>query len=401
MILPPPLMVSEPGSFAEHTIVVRIPKIVDDVLACNAYPPDIVADLLALKRELAMGLVAPLREATDDVAFWQQAWEPWRSRTWRQLPWFFAEAYFYRRLLEAVRYFQVGPWYHVDPFDPLKREELARSLNTMAGYSQSFPPTDPIDEQFGRWLQRSLWGNRADLSNSVVYGRVLAASADRREIPGQENDKLLIDHTARAWTLLSAGKVRSLGFVTDNGGLELLSDLRLVDWLLAHNLVREVHLHMKQQPYFVSDAMPKDLLMTIDALQSAPQDILRALGTRVGHALASGSLSVHDHPFWTTSLGFHAFPDDLRRKLGRLDLLVIKGDVNYRRLLDDRHWDPTTDLAEITRDMPTSLLALRTLKGELIVGLEAGQAEFLARLDPQWLLNGERGLIHLVNVPSA
>ena len=105
-----------------------------------------------------------------------------------------------------------------------------------------------------------------------------------------------------------------------------------------------------------------------------------------------------DDPFWTTCLAFHAFPDDLRSALGRADLLVFKGDVNYRRLLDDRHWPPTSDLATITEDMPASFLVLRTLKGELIVGLRPGQAEALAQLDRNWLLNGERGIIQLVTL---
>jgi hypothetical protein len=46
--------------------------------------------------------------------------------------------------------------------------------------------------------------------------------------------------------------------------------------------------------------------------------------------------------------------------------------------------------------MPSPFLALRTLKAELIVGLEEGQAERLAAEDPDWRINGRRGLVHLV-----
>jgi len=259
---------------------------------------------------------------------------------------------------------------------------------------QSLPGEAPIDEQFALWLQRSLWGNRADLSNLITMAHA------HRQRPSQETDKLLIDHTARAWTLFASGQVGALGLVTDNCGLELLCDLGLIDWLLQHNLASEVRLHMKPQPYFVSDAMAKDLEMTVDALRNAPYDVLRALGERTEGAITNGKLSCHAHPFWATCLGFRAMPDELWSELAGADLLILKGDVNYRRLLDDRHWDPTTDLAAVTRFMPSAFLTLRTLKGELIVGLKAGQAESLARLDPQWLLNGERGLIHLVDRDS-
>jgi len=66
-------MVSEPGSFAEHTIMVRIPGIIDDVVARNAYPRDIVEALTSLKLEMATGLMALLQEEAPDVAFWRQA----------------------------------------------------------------------------------------------------------------------------------------------------------------------------------------------------------------------------------------------------------------------------------------------------------------------------------------
>jgi len=42
-------------------------------------------------------------------------------------------------------------------------------------------------------------------------------------------------------------------------GLELLFDLALADFLLCHGWAREVVLHLKNQPFFVSDAMPKDV----------------------------------------------------------------------------------------------------------------------------------------------
>jgi hypothetical protein len=65
-------------------------------------------------------------------------------------------------------------------------------------------------------------------------------------------------------------------------------------------------------------------------------------------------------------------------------------------LLDDAHWPPTTPLEQIADYFPASLLVLRTLKGEIIAGLEPGQAEALQTWDPAWLINGQRGLIQLV-----
>jgi hypothetical protein len=86
----------------------------------------------------------------------------------------------------------------------------------------------------------------------------------------------------------------------------------------------------------------------------------------------------------------------LHAQLATADLVILKGDVNYRRLLGDRHWPYTARLDEIAASFPQPFLAVRTLKGEIIVGLRPGDADILAASDPTWLINGKRGIIHLV-----
>ena len=382
-------MVSEPGSFAEYTIMHRKPAIITEIIAHNGYDPDIVGELVALGREVTAGLAAPLHEETSDADLWRAAWLPWQGKTWRDLPWFFAETYFYRRVLEVVRYFQAGPGHLLDPFEPQKREALRQGLETLGSFYASFPQGAPLEARFALWLERSLWGNRADLSNPEV-----TAKAQRMKPGGAEH--LLVDHRAAAWKLLVEGRAQRLDLVTDNCGLELLSDLGLLDLLLAQGLVSTVHLHLKGQPFYVSDAMVKDLTATLSALRDAQTPELQGLGRRLNKAMEVGRLIAHDHAFWTTFRFFREFPEDLALMLAQSDLILLKGDVNYRRLIEDRHWPPTSDLETIAAYMPSSFLALRTLKGELIVGLPEGLAERLAQEDPTWLINGERGLIHLV-----
>jgi hypothetical protein len=124
---------------------------------------------------------------------------------------------------------------------------------------------------------------------------------------------------------------------------------------------------------------------------------VQALGERLRRHLATGDLALEADPFWTSHLMFRDFPPGLRDTLARSDLVVLKGDVNYRRLLDDRHWPQTTPLVRIAAYFPAPLLVLRTLKGEIQVGLAPGQAEALAAEDPGWLINGRRGLVQYCN----
>jgi hypothetical protein len=205
----------------------------------------------------------------------------------------------------------------------------------------------------------------------------------------QQRHNILINHTEQAAALLSPG-VERVDFVNDNSGRELLFDLALADFLLNYEWVNMVVFHLKNQPFFVSDAMPQDVEASLARLRRT------TLGRRLGEHLAAGNLILRDHPFWTSFLMFRQMPPTLITELASSDLVILKGDVNYRRLLDDRHWPHTTLMEVIADYFPAPFLALRTLKGEIMVGLESGQAEQLAARDPTWLINGKRGIIQLV-----
>jgi uncharacterized protein with ATP-grasp and redox domains len=385
-------MTSEPGSFARKTIVERKPQIIKQVIADNGYPPEIVSALAAFQQEIAQRPLQPLKELAPDAAFWNREVAAHQGKTWLELPWYFAETHFYRRLLEAVRYFQPGPWQGHDPFAAPKRAQAQAAvtwlaLSNVGGLAEAQAPSDDAEptQIFETALHSSLWGNRADLSNLTVLEQARGGASTRGE-----RQHLVIDHTAAVASYLSAG-VKRVDFVNDNVGLELLFDLVLAEYLLSEGWVRQVTFHLKNQPFFVSDAMPLDVQETLSLLRA------EALGQRLNEMLAAGRLALKTEAFWTSYLMFRQMPPALKAELAGSDLVIVKGDVNYRRLLDDRHWPHTARMEEIAAYFPAPFLVLRTLKGEIMVGLEPGQAEDLAAQDPTWLINGRRGIIQFVS----
>jgi hypothetical protein len=402
MSYPPPLMTSEPDSFARKTIVERKPQIIAEVSRAHCYPPEIQAGLLAFADEIASQPIQPLHERAPDVDLWNGAWTAHQGHTWLNVPWYFAETFFYRRLMEVVRYYQPGPWHCVDPFGPQKAAQLDGALDTFASLLAVQDPSEP-EEAFRLRMYDALWGNRADLSNRTISNRTVGLAQCGGE--GQEHERLLIDDTPRVWRHLLDRAPARIDVVADNSGLELLLDLRLADWLLQRGPARgttqghAVRLHLKRMPFFVSDATVRDLEHTLERLVAAGPPSA-ALAARLHDALASGAFSLHDDPFWSTCLSYHQIPAHIRQELAASDLVLFKGDVNYRRLLDDRHWPHTARLADIARNaphhVPAPFCALRTLKGELIVDLAPGQAEALAAADPMWMINGERGVVQFV-----
>ncbi|KAE9259025.1 hypothetical protein PR003_g34968, partial [Phytophthora rubi] len=76
--------------------------------------------------------------------------------------------------------------------------------------------------------------------------------------------------------------------------------------------------------------------------------------------------------------------------------VIIKGDLNYRRLLGDRLWPPSTPVEEAVPYFPTAFVSFRTLKSNPIVGIPVDVVEKLEKEDPKWRYNGKRGTIQSV-----
>jgi uncharacterized protein with ATP-grasp and redox domains len=386
--VPPLIMTSDPGSFARRTFEVRIPVILMEALALNpSFDEEIRCNIAALHEELTAGAIRGLIEEAPDRPFWDAAAAPYVGRSWLEVPWYWAEAFFYRRVLEATRYFQPGPWQGIDPYAAKKRAEWAPDAapRAVAQLLESLPDDD-IAAQFERLLHAALWGNRTDLSYMV------AAHLGATAAPIDEHDNLLVDDSALLWRFLQANADGRVAILADNAGTELLMDVALLDFLLCTGLAAEVHLHLKPQPLFVSDALIQDLADGLDALALGGGAAAK-LARRVEGHIVAGELILKTHWFNASSLCYSQVPEDLWADLARMDLVLVKGDANYRRLLDDAHWPSTTSFADAVEYFPAPMAALRTLKGEIIVGLAPGRAERLAREDPAWLVNGRRGVI--------
>ncbi|MDW8317831.1 MAG: damage-control phosphatase ARMT1 family protein [Anaerolineae bacterium] len=389
-VLPPLILTSDPASFAHHTLRVRVPAILDETLALNDFPADVADRLAALRREITDGAVRPLVEEAPDRAFWDAAVAPYVGRSWLDVPWYWAEAYFYRRVLEAIGYFQPGPWQGYDPFAAKKGQEwqpeaAPRSVEALL----SELPADSAG-RFRRLLLASLWGNRADLSYAVAADLARGSAAD-------EAAYLLVDDTASVWRYLTAQRSArrdglSIALIADNAGTELAMDLALADWLLQAGLATQLDLHLKPQPFYVSDAMARDVAAGLTALAGGGPRA-QQLSQRLWAQLDAGRLRLTTHWFYASSLFYAEAPDDWRQAVAGYDLAIVKGDANYRRLVGDRHWPHTTPFADVVAHFPAPVVALRTFKAELAVGLQPGQAEQQAARDPQWLVNGRCAVI--------
>ena len=358
----------------------------------RAWPPEITANLNQLLAEIPEAPLRPLPDrAAADAAAWDVYLAPFLGQSWYEAPWIVVEAYLFRRILAAIHYFDDLPNSAIDPYANQKRhgvQAAAAALPLLSQETARWHKEGYADRSLAYFLTAALWGNQADLSLWAPEAE------DRPEHLGDDRyaDQIIVDDTAKVISHLNS-KHDHLAMINDNTGLELIADLYLVDFLLGTHVVNQVELHLKAQPTFVSDATMPDVVETLTFLAEAAVPEAQAVGQRLQQHRANGRLHWRSHPFWTSPLSFWEMPADLADLLAKSDLVISKGDANYRRLLGDRHWPLTTPFDQIVNYFPAPLAVLRTCKSEVAVGLSREQVTSLPEQDPHWLTNGRWGMI--------
>ena len=212
-------------------------------------------------------------------------------------------------------------------------------------------------------------------------------------------ESLVVDHTDSVLDALQGA--RRIHIVLDNAGPELACDLLLAARLLAGGSGRTITLHAKRTPFFVSDATEADVEQTLALFASDPDPALSAAGRALGGAAREGRLVSGEHWFWSSPLHFSRMPADLRARLADADITIVKGDANYRRLLEDRRWDPWESMDRIAAGFPSAFACLRTMKSEIVVDVSRPDVARLQAEDPGWLTNGRRGIVRYCRAAGA
>ncbi|MCU0475521.1 MAG: damage-control phosphatase ARMT1 family protein [Anaerolineae bacterium] len=384
--LVPPIRTDGTNDFADRTVKIRIPDILDQTLAANPdLPAPYRANLRALREEVASGaVIAPVPPRQHpEYDGWHAAWLARQGKTWREVDWFFCETYVYRRIMAAVNYFETG----LDPFLPIKQEEYAGAVHqtVLDNALQGALHGDP-EARLRHALTQAVFGNRVDLSYAESRAQGLQTS----------DDDLAVDDRARVVARLVAHRGGVVRVVADNAGSELSADLCLIDLLLRDGWAGQVFLHVKLHPTFVSDVIADDVTRFLGDCAAGRYGADAAeMAVRLQMALADGRLVLRAEPFWNSPYFAWEMPDDLAADLQSAALVIVKGDANYRRFVGDAFWPHETPFGQVVGGLAMPLLMLRTLKSDPIVGLPAGLADRLDAVDARWRWNGKRAVIQL------
>ncbi|EMR69817.1 putative venom protein 2 protein [Eutypa lata UCREL1] len=401
-----------------------------DDAAKQAEGKKIIEELATLKYEVQHDrTLTPIRDdGNSDVAQYNQELEKLGSSTWLNVPWLYSECYLYRRI--STSFSLSTHWKNYDVFSRQKIKtfrssrpavlELAsryKDIVTQMEADQSKTGAEHDEARrilFFEMLEICLWGNATDLSllTNLTYEDIQKLQGSEARKASEKN--ILVNDLGTAYeTLLEAkreGKAeRRVDIVLDNAGFELYVDLILAGYLLSSGLATTVVLHPKVIPWFVSDVVPADFPALLNALanprsfyetpsdeeklqgKAAPPPLAEKEASDLGFLFqewsrhhAEGELVLRPRRSWTWPGSYWRLPPldkELYEDLKESELVVFKGDLNYRKLTGDAAWDPTTPfttaIGPLGPGSGVNVLALRTCKADVVVGLKPGVDEEL------------------------
>ena len=378
---------SEKGSFAEFTIRERFPKIFREV--CSEQYDEFIEHTT----------VADGIKDGDHVglAVLKKAVEPYNSKTLKSFfhdePFFLVEFYFYHLLLCKRNYRNLGfdffafkkdasykdkgdeySGYLAQLFKKYEEITAAKTNKTENGSD----PDDEIDNLIKKVLRFSLEANTGDLSQL-------------REIKS-EDVSVLCDETECCIGYLTHKGYDRFDIICDNSGAELFSDVYLAALCILFGMAKKVILHVKPCPFFVSDATLDDFakLLTLLTAHDKNPELLKFLREK--------KIEVKTDDFWVQPYYFDSMPHTLKQHFTKSDLVIVKGDLNYRRLVKDCHWEVSDRLKDrsLLKKSNGSLIpvvAPRVLKSDLLIGIDKVFEAFARNEDPKYKTDGKWGVI--------
>uniref|UniRef100_T1JPB2 Sugar phosphate phosphatase n=1 Tax=Strigamia maritima TaxID=126957 RepID=T1JPB2_STRMM len=425
--IPPSLSASFELSFAYITLRDRIPVIITKIIdqlhrdkneTAITFGPgskeevkEIIGRLAKLKNEITTDKpLVTLQDDFSDTIMWNKSIEELTVRetkqpTWFATSWLYDECYMYRRIFEA---FQLSNTLKkIDCFQKQKEDSVFQSAETMAilgahliNILNNINNAEELKSHFNEMLQISLWSNRCDLS--IAAGAERAQKDDPIKSLNNLSQFILVNNSQQTVDhIINVNQQKSQGIridiILDNSGFELFCDFCLAHFLCAAKLVNRVHFYVKCMPWFVSDTTAADFEWLLNTLDGMNDPVLNDLGGTWKKYVNDGIWSVQKDLFWTLPYDYSEmkkYDSNLYERLSHADLLIFKGDLNYRKLTGDRKWNSTIPFETALRGFnPSPLCALRTLKADTVVGLAPGQAEAKEITDTNWMIKGDYAVI--------
>lgn len=196
----------------------------------------------------------------------------------------------------------------------------------------------------------------------------------------------------------------NLNYLVDNSGVEFFSDLCLARILLNES-VNHVVFHVNVLPIFVSDVISGDEVHLISAVESflgTIEDKKKRDKYEEGLALIkemfdgdSPTAELRPSFIWNMPTPYCETNNSVFSEEN--SILIVKGDLNYRRLVKDNYWRYSRSLESLTKYyIKCPALVIRCFKSDLVLDYKWKDYNKNRKEDPDWRGSGKYGVVRFI-----
>lgn len=387
---------AEKGSFAEFTVEKRFPKIFKEV--CSEEYDSFIENHKVDDGKILHSNIPGVDELKKSISSYK---DYTIKDFFEKAPFFLVEFYFYHLLLSLRNYDKLKFDFFAAKKDADWKDKTEDFSSKLSVLFDDFEKFNKI--KFSKKEKQEFNERKNEHIKSILYYSLTSNTGDLSQLHeiSSESVKCLCNETEICKNYLDVAKPYSrFDIVCDNSGAELFSDIYLAVFFLVYGLAKKVVLHLKPCPFFVSDATIDDFSKLVSAL------IKNGKNTELLDFISKKKIEVWTNDFWVEPYYFDKMPDDLKNHFDKSDLVIIKGDLNYRRLVGD--FNNYTDKAKSSikferleerclfknksnKNIP--LVAPRVLKSDVFVGIDTVFEAIGRNSDSQFKTDGKWGVI--------
>lgn len=386
------------GSFAKFTVENRFPKIFKEV--CSEEYESFIKDHKVGDENILHSNIPGIDELKKSISSYK---DYTIKNFFEEAPFFLVEFYFYHLLLSLRNYDKLKFDFFAAKKDTdwkAKAEDFSYKLSVLFYDFEKFNK-----RKFSKKEKQEFNERKNEHIKSILYYSLTSNTGDLSQLHEirSESVRCLFNETEICQNYLDVAKPYSrFDIICDNSGAELFSDIYLAVFFLVYGLAKKVVFHLKPCPFFVSDATIDDFSKLVAALTKNGKN------TELLDFISKKKIEVSPDDFWLEPYYFDKMPDGLKNHFDKSNLVIIKGDLNYRRLVgdfnthcDDKEKSSVKEVETLEErclfrnksNQNIPLVAPRVLKSDVFVGIDSVFEAIGRNSDSQFKTDGKWGVI--------
>lgn len=384
------------GSFAKFTVENRFPKIFKEV--CSEEYESFIKDHKVGDENILHSNIPGIDELKKSISSYK---DYTIKDFFEKAPFFLVEFYFYHLLLSLRNYDNLKFDFFAAKKDADWKDKTEDFSSKLSVLFEDFEETD--EKKFSKQEKQEFNERKNEHIKSILYYSLTSNTGDLSQLHEirSESVKCLCNETEICQDYLNVTNPYSrFDIICDNSGAELFSDIYLSVFFLVYGLAKKIVFHLKPCPFFVSDATIDDFSKLVSALTKNGKN------AELLDFISKKKIEVWTSDFWVEPYYFDKMPDDLKNHFDKSNLVIIKGDLNYRRLVGDfnNYTDETKSSIKFetleercffknksNKNIP--LVAPRVLKSDVFVGIDTVFEAIGRNSDSQFKTDGKWGVV--------